>query len=419
MKNEKIKQKVDKGIVDKLADIIIQQIYTVEESVSLMVHYENGAKLLFLMDSLKTHLTLSCILSGPTSLDVLNVPSSIMHNEQEYPVKALGPFLMSLCKEHMHLTKLILEASVDRIDPYAFLDAPSSLRTIELPDPSLLERVEIPEGVEVVSESFKVVDLRSDYDFRLDYESGYSLLFRLNNAKTKVGVCGIENPEKAIRVRIPEELVVSKDEVFPVVEIVSGCFQDCRNLRSVFIPNTIQAIGYFAFSGCHSLSSVTIPDSVTTIEGGAFDFTSLTSLNIPKTVTSIKGSICSGCGCLESVTVDKANSNYDSRDNCNAIIETATNALIQGIAKTVIPDTVTSIKREAFFGTQDLKTITIPDSVKRVMYDAFTGCVDLEEIVIKDFTLVEDLYLTNPVTLVTPQEKAEAVSEIVQLLKKK
>jgi len=46
--------------------------------------------------------------------------------------------------------------------------------------------------------------------------------------------------------------------------------------------------------------------------------------------------------------VDGGNGKYDSRDNCNAIIETASNTLIAGCMNSIIPNSVTTIGNEAF-----------------------------------------------------------------------
>jgi len=166
-------------------------------------------------------------------------------------------------------------------------------------------------------------------------------------------------------------------------------FFGCSSLTSIDIPNTVTSIdgkGYVAsgaFEGCSSLTSVTIPNSVTSIGGFAFNkCTSLTSVTISNSVTSIGGSAFGNCSSLTSIVIDSGNIVYDSRDNCNAIIETATNRLIFGCKNTVIPDSVTSIGSAAFDGCSSLTSITIPDSVTSIGNNAFYNCRDLTNVTI-------------------------------------
>ena len=87
---------------------------------------------------------------------------------------------------------------------------------------------------------------------------------------------------------------------------------------------------------------------------------------------------------LNSVTVDKDNKFYDSRNDCNAVIETATNTLVIGSDKTVIPDGVTKIATAAFSSCQELQTVVIPNSVKRIGKEAFCGCVSLASVTLPE-----------------------------------
>lgn len=138
---------------------------------------------------------------------------------------------------------------------------------------------------------------------------------------------------------------------------------------------SITSIGEGAFGKCDGLTSVTIPNSITSIGKGAFSGCGITSLNIPNSVISIGEQAFSSLINLNSITVEAGNSQYDSRDKCNAIIETSTNSLLFGCSKTTIPNSVTSIGDWAFQDCLDLASITIPNSAISIGEGAFYGCI--------------------------------------------
>ena len=149
-------------------------------------------------------------------------------------------------------------------------------------------------------------------------------------------------------VKIPKSVTYNGIK-YKVTGIGERAFYNCKDLESVVIPKSVKSIGSFAFAGCSRLGAVVIPKSVTSIGSAVF------------------------AGCV-SVKVKKGNKKYDSRDNCNAVIETATNKLVSGCNSTTIPNSVTSIEGMAFCGCSGLTSITIPESVTSIGLFAFQDC---------------------------------------------
>ena len=135
-----------------------------------------------------------------------------------------------------------------------------------------------------------------------------------------------------------------------------------------------------AFSYCDGLVSVTIPNSVTDIYSLAFyRCSNLTSVSIGSSLSYLVYDAFLYCDALMDITVSSDNPDYDSRDDCNAIIETATNTLIVGCKSTVIPNSVTAIGPVAFEGS-GLTSITIPSSITAIDDYAFNDCYALKEV---------------------------------------
>ncbi len=163
-------------------------------------------------------------------------------------------------------------------------------------------------------------------------------------------------------------------------------FMGCTNLKQVTLPN-VEAIGHAAFSGS-GLTAITIPSSVRIIIDEAFYNTNISDFVLPASVTdlcdsyNVAGIISSPN--LKSIVVESGNPVYDSRNNCNAIVRTASNQLINGCATTTIPATVTSIRQYAFMGCQGLTAITIPISVTSIGGFAFEGCNNLTSVTVEN-----------------------------------
>ena len=142
----------------------------------------------------------------------------------------------------------------------------------------------------------------------------------------------------------------------------------------------VTKIGENAFSYCPDLLSVSIPNTVTQIEDHAFTTCEqLTSMFIPRSITKIGYEAFTFCPNINYLIVEEGNPVYDSREECNAIIETATNTLVLGCTHTIIPNTVTAIGDVAFQEVP-IESIEIPNSIKQIGKNAFENCYYLKSI---------------------------------------
>ena len=261
-----------------------------------------------------------------------NIPASVTYSDVAYSVTSIGSSAFRGCTG---LTSVTIPNSVTSIGNYAFSNC-SSLTSI------------------IVENGNTVYDSRNDCN------------------------AIIETATNTLIVGCPNTIIPNS-----VTSIGEYAFYQCSGLTSVTIGNSVTSIGEQAFRGCTGLTSVTIPNSVTSIGSSAFrGCTGLTSVTIPNSVTSIGNYAFSNCSSLTSIIVENGNTVYDSRNDCNAIIETATNTLIVGCPNTIIPNSVTSIGEYAFYQCSGLTSVTIPNSVTSIGYRAFYGCSGLTSVTI-------------------------------------
>ena len=179
-----------------------------------------------------------------------------------------------------------------------------------------------------------------------------------------------------------------------VRSIASYAFQNCSNLTNINFPEGLQIIDNYAFYECTGLTEIIIPSKEVTLRDNAFarcdglvsatinggqigkksfeSCTSLSTLNIGSDISAISGESFLRCTALKNITVDAQNATYDSRNACNAIIETASNKLVVASNNALVPSEVTKIGANSFTTCPDLD-VTVPTVVTEIETDAFKG----------------------------------------------
>ena len=274
------------------------------------------------------------------SSDII-IPESIIYNGITYTVSAIGDYAFYYCSGVKSIT---IPNSITEIGNHAFLGC------------SGLTNIIIPETVtEIKTGTF--------------YGCNNLAQIEISNSITSIGDYAFENCKGLSSVTIPRS----------VSYIGKYAFRYCSGLTSISFLDPPTIIGDHAFENCNGLTSVTIPNSVTSIGNQAFQFcSSLTSVTIGNSVISIGKYAFRYCNKLTSIVVANDNHYYDSRENCNALIETANNNLVVGCESTFIPQSVTSIGEYAFYNCSGLSgSLDIPNSVTYIGEYAFYNCSGL------------------------------------------
>ena len=371
--------------------------------------------------------------------DCVNLTSIVIPNS----VRIINSRAFERC---ISLTSIDIPNSVEYIGSYSF-DGCSSLTSIELPNSlrgigriiegnseevgertfrgcESLTSIVIPSQVKTLDSNLfegcsSLTSLTIPKSVKQIFGNpvpGCSSLTSLNVEEGNTVYDSRDNCNAIINTSSNELLAGCKNTVIPnsVTSIGGSAFSGCSGLTSISIPNSITSIGGSAFSGCSGLTSISIPNSITSIGGGAFSgCSSLTSITIPNSVTSIEDRVFSNCNSLATIEVESNNTVYDSRDNCNAIIKTSENELIAGCNNTIIPNSVTSIGDDAFYGCSGLSSITIPNSVRSIGNHTFGNCKLLNSITFKGSThpgFGEDvfMYVNKSIPIYVPSKSIEA-----------
>ena len=293
------------------------------------------------------------------------IPEKVVYEDTEFEVCSIGYSAFSSCG----ITSLDIPMSVKEISSFAISGCDN------------LTSIVIPDGVlDIGNQAF----------------NGCSNLQSVTIGRNvnRIGFGAFISCAKLSEIVIPDNVTSIEAMAFSscqsLKKIVFGSgiqkipyqgFMGCVSLESVVIPDNVQEIGEMAFFGCNALYDLDLRNGVITIGNGAFFDCNINDIYIPQSVKSISGSAFSGKNPRERIIVDVDNTIYDSRDNCNAIIETKSKTLIIGGANTQIPQDIVSIGNAAFSSCEILYTIVIPEKVNSIGDYAFYYCKGLKKIV--------------------------------------
>lgn len=273
---------------------------------------------------------------GCESLNSIVIPNS---------VQSIGQYAFNECS---NLSSVVISNSVTSIDKYAFMGC-SSLKSVELPNTvadigaSAFQDCGSLENI-TLSNSLKQLDL--------------SIFSGCSSIRT---IKGGNN-----------------------IEYLKGGFQLSGTPWEKNLPDGMNFLGKVLFSYKGEMPANTIlriPEGCTQLFSGFSDQNGLAELHLPSSVVVIT-TLTINCPNLQKITVDASNTVYDSRNNCNAVIRTATNYLEQGCSRTTIPSNVTSIGVASFWGNWTKEEIVIPNQIEEIDRNAFRGCSNVKSILI-------------------------------------
>lgn len=336
-----------------------------------------------------------------TDLSEIKVLELVRYNGVIYSVASIKDGALSGCGKLVSV--IIPEGSTTFIGKDAFKNCVK------------LESINIPEGVISIGDNafFQCANLKSVYLPKSLRSMGSYAFYR---CRELTSVTIPKNVESIAHNSFYEcENLTSVTISNGVKSIQPKAFENCRNLGSINIPGSVNSIGEEAFFNCSNVTNINISNGVKSIGRDAFSRCSkVTSLYIPNSVTEIVGNpFAASTSNIVTITVENGNSVYDSRENCNAIIETASNKLIVGCNYTVIPNNITAIGEYAFEGCEKLTVITLPEGISSIEGFAFHACKNLTSINLpKELTYIGEhaffecsrlasIYIPNGVTTIS------------------
>lgn len=162
-----------------------------------------------------------------------------------------------------------------------------------------------------------------------------------------------------------------------ITQIGQYAFKECSNIEGEFkLPPNLTTLGSYAFYGCEKMESIEIPASMQTIYQSTFEkCTSLTTVILHEGLINI-GNPTSGYG--------------DVFAKCSSLTKIDLPSTLQfigscafdttGLTKIEIPDSVTTIKYQAFNSCSSLAEVKLPSNLQTIEDNTFSSCPQLLEL---------------------------------------
>ena len=181
-----------------------------------------------------------------------------------------------------------------------------------------------------------------------------------------------------------------------ITHLMESSFENCTNLSSIILPQSIYYIGSNAFKNCASLSSISLPERITYIGLGAFyNCASLSSITLPEGISRILQNAFYNCASLSSITLPEGITSIEQYAfyNCSSLSSVSLPEGITNISRSVfyncvslssinLPESITSIESSAFYNCHNLTSIVLPSGLKTIGGFAFEDCTSLASITI-------------------------------------